>query len=117
MTSLFLRAVANLRSAAQSAATQAAQPSPVPAAPVVSDKRNEEELKRIIPLSFSPPTSLDPIPYTHVYPRGGVAAATTRRRPGMGLVGAPGRARGVRLPSLATSAWLSNTVPSAGCHI
>jgi hypothetical protein len=101
MTSLFLWAVANLRSAAQSAATQAAQPSPVPAAPVVwqsrvvSDKRNEEELKRIIPLSFSPPTSLDPIPYTHVYPRGGVAAATTRRRPGMGLVGAPGRARGI----------------------
>ena len=58
MTSLFLRAVASLRSAAQSAAAQAAQPTPVPAAPVVWDKRNEEELKRIIPLSFSPPTSL-----------------------------------------------------------
>jgi hypothetical protein len=53
MTSLFLRAVASLRSAAQSAAAQAAQPAPVPAAPVVWDKRNEEELKRIIPLSFS----------------------------------------------------------------
>ena len=52
MTSLFLRAVANLRSAAQSAAAQAAQPAPVPAAPVVWDKRNEEELKRIIPLSI-----------------------------------------------------------------
>ena len=47
MTSLFLRAVASLRSAAQSAAAQAAQPTPVPAAPVVWDKRNEEELKRI----------------------------------------------------------------------
>ena len=59
MTSLFSRAVASLRSAAQSAApAQAAQPTPVPAAPVVWDKRNEEELKRIIPLSFSPPTSL-----------------------------------------------------------
>ena len=46
MTSqLFLRAGANLspylRSAAQSAAAQAGQPAPVPAAPVVWDKRNE----------------------------------------------------------------------------
>ena len=54
MTSLFLRAVASLRSAAQSAAAQAAQPTPVPAAPVVWDKRNEEELKRILPHPRSP---------------------------------------------------------------
>ena len=32
----------------------------------------------------------------------------------LGLVGAPGRARGGRLPNLATSTWLPNKVPSAG---
>ena len=40
------------------ACSAAHMPTPVPASPVVWDKRNEEELKRIIPLSFSPPTSL-----------------------------------------------------------
>ena len=42
------------------ACSAAHMPTPVPASPVVWDKRNEEELKRIIPLSFSPPTSLSP---------------------------------------------------------
>ena len=32
----------------------------------------------------------------------------------LGLVGAPGRARGGRSPNLATSTWLPNKVPSAG---
>ena len=65
--------------------------------------------------TFLFPTHL-PISYhTHVYPRGGVAAATARRQPGVrGLVGAPGRARGGRLPNWATSAWLPKKVPSAG---
>ena len=64
--------------------------------------------------TFFFPTHL-PISYhTHVHPRGGVAAATARRQPGVrGLVGAPGRARGGRLPNRATSAWLPKKVPSA----
>ena len=111
MTSLFSRAVASLRSAAQSAAAQAAQPTHVPAAPVVWDKRNVEELKRSIPLSFSPPTSLS---HTHVYPRGGSSRSDCAAPGVRGLVGAPGRARGGRLPNRATSAWLPKKVPSAG---
>ena len=52
MASLFLRAVSGLRAAAQSAVAQAAQPVPAPVAPLIWDKRHEEELKRIIPLSI-----------------------------------------------------------------
>ena len=52
MASLFLRAVTGLRAAAQSAVAQAAQPVPAPVAPLIWDKRHEEELKRIIPLSI-----------------------------------------------------------------
>ena len=52
MASLFLRAVTGLRAVAQSAIAQAAQPAPAPVAPLIWDKRHEEELKRIIPLSI-----------------------------------------------------------------
>ena len=115
MTSLFLRAVASLRSAAQSAAAQAAQPTHVPAAPVVWDKRNEEELKRSIPLSFSPPTSLS---HTHVYPRGGVTAATARRQ-ALGVLSEHQAVHGEAGYQIGQPApgYLKRYPAPAGCHI